>query len=120
MNEQEFKTPTDKLVSSISYFREDKKIGFIKLKPINSWLVELEMFNVKKKYRNAGIGNILLQDAIKEIVKHNYGKISLLCRADAKAALHLYEKNGFEIEGELKNHFKNEENMYVISKLLNI
>ena len=97
---------------------DNELIGFLRLKIINNWLLELEKFNVNQIYRRKGIGSKLLETAINKATDLKYGKISLLCREDNLAARSLYEKFGFIEEAFLEHHFDEFENMYVISKFL--
>lgn len=70
-------------------------------------------FAVSIRHRRKGIGSKLLKHA-EEIIKK--GKIEM--RVVCPIAKRFYEKNGYEVEGELKSHYRPEETCYVMGKLL--
>ena len=62
---------------------------------------------VKENYRNAGIGSLLLDRAVTFSKVKNLGFLSLEVRKSNVAAISLYEKLGFKIEGERKDFYDN-------------
>ncbi|MFO8017239.1 MAG: N-acetyltransferase [Promethearchaeia archaeon] len=68
---------------------------------------------VKQKYRDSGIGEQLIDGAIRESKKvNNKKKIILSCFEQNKRALHLYKKFGFTTVGIRKNQFYMNEKYY--------
>lgn len=61
--------------------------------------------SVLKKYWGEGLGNKLIDNAIKYAKKANIKKLELEVRVDNEKAIKLYKKFGFEIEGEIRNYF---------------
>ena len=57
--------------------------------------IYLSRLIVKPEYRNKGIGSILVDFMIDEIMKMGYKEISIGVDKDNTAALHLYRKKGF-------------------------
>lgn len=57
--------------------------------------IYLSRLIVKPEYRNKGIGSILVDFMIDEIMKMGYKEISIGVDKDNTAALHLYCKKGF-------------------------
>jgi len=49
------------------------------------------------EYRNKGLGNILLQEALKDIDSNNVQTVKLVVANYNKEALHLYNKNNFVV-----------------------
>ena len=66
---------------------------------------ELAM-TVKKAYWNQGIGSMLMEHLIQYAKEHGIELIYLDVRADNHAAIHLYEKFGFQQTGTLPAYFK--------------
>ncbi len=111
----------DELTSKNStYFvvknKENKILGFAGIKTI---LDEAEIMNIvtKKDCRNQGIGNLLLDKIILEAKNKNIKKINLEVNENNTIAIHLYEKFGFNKDGERKNYYKNQ-NAILMSKIL--
>ncbi len=61
---------------------------------------------VSKHCRQQGIASQLLTEAFDWACKHNVSKLSLNVRAQNQAAINLYEKLGFELEGREKQQIK--------------
>ena len=62
--------------------------------------------SVQKKYWRQGIGNILMDNIIKNCKKSGVEKIELRVNAENEKAISLYKKKGFKIEGLLKKEKK--------------
>ena len=60
---------------------------------------------VTKKYRRAEVGTTLLDRAVSFARERNLDFLSLEVRASNEAAISLYSKLGFQIEGERKNFY---------------
>ena len=111
----------DELTSKNStYFvvknKENKILGFAGIKTI---LDEAEIMNIvtKKDCRNQGIGNLLLDKIILEAKNKNIKKINLEVNENNTIAIHLYEKFGFNKDGERKNYYQ-DQNAILMSKIL--
>lgn len=61
--------------------------------------------SVLKKYHNQGVGRVMMEALIEKAKEYNKTKIELDVRSDNKAAIHLYEKCGFKIEGVREDGF---------------
>lgn len=85
----------------------DKHIGNVYLSEIN-WISRrghLSIFIGESEERSKGYG----QSAVRQLISYSFKdlglkKIFLYALEDNKAAIHIYEKCGFNIEGLLKNH----------------
>lgn len=55
--------------------------------------------SVLSKYNNQGIGSLMMDEVIRVAKSYHKTKIELDVRCDNIAAIHLYEKYGFTIEG---------------------
>ena len=60
---------------------------------------------VKKAYRRQGIGSLLMDALVKEAMKREMIGLTLEVRRSNEAALALYNKYGFVIEGYRKNYY---------------
>ena len=59
------------------------------------------------EYRGQGVGNKLIEVAVKLIQENRHtSKIKVTVNPEKKAAVKLYDKYGFEIVGRLKNELK--------------
>ncbi len=70
---------------------------------------------VAKDYQGKGVGSVLLKEAEKISKK---GKIEIHVSENEKDALEFYKKNGYEIEGELKSHYRPGETCYILGKVI--
>lgn len=68
--------------------------------------------SIKERYWNNGIGNVLLQEIIKQAKLMGYEQVELGVFADNKRAQNLYKKHGFEVWGFSKNAFKLKDGTY--------
>ena len=93
----------------------DKTLGAIALVVNVSDVAEIRDMVVKKEARGKGLGKKLLEYVI-EYAKHNeIRKIYALVFQQYRP---FYEKYGFQLEGFLKDHFKEGEHLLVMSKML--
>ena len=95
---------------------ENEILGFAGIKII---LDEVEIMNIvtKKDCRNQGIGKLLLNRIILEAKNKNIRKINLEVNENNSIAIHLYEKFGFNKDGERKNYYR-DQNAILMSKIL--
>lgn len=68
--------------------------------------------SVKKKFWGLGIGNMLLQEIIKEAGNMGYSQIELGVYSDNVKAQSLYKKHGFKPWGTVKNAYKLKDGTY--------
>ena len=102
----------------IGAFDNNKIIGVLLIdkKEINDHtLAKLKHGTVAKEYRKKRIGSELLKKA-EEIV--GKGKIEINVSENEKELIEAYEKNGYEKEGELKNHYRTNESCFIMGKTL--
>ncbi len=94
-----FALSNDKLIGMVGYvFRKRTKLKHV---------ADIFGVYVNNKYRGQGIGRELLKAAISTISKNKkIIKIELSANTEQKAAIKLYEKNGFTIAGKLTKEFK--------------
>ena len=78
----------------------DEIIGYLYYSDIYE-RAEINQFEIEKNHRNCGKGQILL-DYLTKIVEKN---ITLEVKEDNLAAIHLYEKNGFEKKALRKGYY---------------
>lgn len=83
-------------------------IGTCALRKTGESEYELTKMGVLKKARGLKAGEKLLQFVIQFAKEQNYALTYLLTNANCKAAIHLYEKNGFVHDQEIKKRFGSE------------
>ena len=59
---------------------------------------------VAASHRGQGIGSALLRATLEAASARGITRIELILRADNAAAIRLYERNGFELEGRLRGY----------------
>ena len=74
---------------------EDRVVGSIGMIKVNEKEYELIKMSVDPQYRGQGISKMLLQKCLEEAGKRKAGRIFLYSNRQLKAALNLYNKNGF-------------------------
>lgn len=82
---------------------------------------EGEIINVavSPKFQRKGIADKLLSALIKEGTKNGVSRFFLEVRVSNSAAIHLYEKHGFQIQGIRKDFYKEiHEDAYVMNRLM--
>ncbi len=67
--------------------------------------IHITKIAVDELHRRLGIGNLLINALLKTAYKNNYFDITLEVRVSNKAAVSLYEKNGFESVGVRKHYY---------------
>ena len=65
------------------------------------WIDELTKMGVLQSARGLKVGERLLQHGLKEARKRGFSELYLLTSWKCKAAIHLYERNGFRHDDEL-------------------
>ena len=94
----------------ISAFINDELVGSTGLTCIKNHIKTKHRatlgISIKKEYWNKGIGNILIKEALNQGVKMGYKQIELGVFSNNIKAKLLYEKNGFEVWGNIKHAFK--------------
>lgn len=61
------------------------------------------VIGILQNYRGKGIGTELFNNVVEWAYKHNVSRLELTAVTENKAALTLYKKSGFEIEGTKRN-----------------
>ena len=74
---------------------DDTVIGTVALKRLYDDTAELKSLYLNKGYRGKGFGKKLLETVIKKAAKEGFKYIVLDSMSKYKAALHLYESEGF-------------------------
>lgn len=70
---------------------------------------------VEPKYRNKGVGGMLVSHMIKNAINKRCTGITLEVRVSNEAAINIYAKFGFEIEGIRKSYYSdNNEDAYIM------
>ncbi len=64
---------------------------------------------VKSKYRKRGIGTTLLEELIQKTEETGINSLTLEVRQSNEAALKLYKKAGFLVEGKREKYYENTE-----------
>ena len=59
---------------------------------------------VAASHRGQGVGSALLLATLEAATARGIMRVELVVRADNAAAIRLYERNGFELEGRLRNY----------------
>ena len=77
--------------------------------------VHLTNIVIKKKYRNKGFGNILLQELISNAKKSGKNSLTLEVNENNTNAKKLYLKNGFKILGIRKKYYNNKDNAVIMT-----
>jgi ribosomal protein S18 acetylase RimI-like enzyme len=103
---------------SVTWEMENKKVGKIDIDILNGYLAYLQHFYIDKKYRNQGIGNKLLKKTIKICDKEKIKKISCTVNYTNIPCLKIFTKNKFHQEGVLRDHFKENGTIIILSKFL--
>jgi ribosomal protein S18 acetylase RimI-like enzyme len=120
MGPDEFKTIYNELITRNSLFiynEGGKDVGMFKLQPMkyrNSHIIYLGGVAVDAGSRQQGVGGRMMAEALEKVREMGFTRIELTVGTENKAAIQLYEKSGFEIEGRLKNYsFLRSENRYI-------
>lgn len=97
--------------------QEGKPVGHAVLEPMSlerlAHVLRLTIV-VHPGHERRGIGSRLMKDLMEWAgANRNVGKIELLVRASNEAAIALYRKLGFEVEGRLINRLKLEDGSYL-------
>ena len=92
--------------------------GNVDIEIINDYLAYLKKLNVLEEYRNRGIGSILVERVIKICKDKNIKKISCTVNFSNINSVKLFLKAGFRKEGILRNHFRQDGTLLVMSKFL--
>lgn len=112
----------DELNSENSYYivaksSNEEIVGFAGIKTV---LDESDIMNivVKKSFRNQGIGSLLLKELINVAMSLKSSSITLEVMEENFSAIHLYEKFGFQIIGNRKNYYEDNDGI-IMNKILN-
>ncbi|MBR8827323.1 MAG: GNAT family N-acetyltransferase [Gomphosphaeria aponina SAG 52.96 = DSM 107014] len=81
----------------LAAFDQEKLVGCVSLRPINSSIIKLRQMAVEPTYQRKGIGRQLLDYAEKITLSQGFREIELHARYEAKG---FYEKLGYQAHGK--------------------
>lgn len=84
---------------------EDDVIGVYVLYPLDALTLEIKNIAVAEEFQGKGVGTLLLEDASQVANKKGVKKLTIGTSNASTAQLHLYQKNGFEINDIKYNFF---------------
>lgn len=91
----------DENIVLLAYYLENKIVGYILVRKINDYICLLDGLYVLEEYRNQGIGNSLLNEAIKKCKEFNVKYIDINVMDKNDIAKKIYKKLDFN-EYEVK------------------
>jgi ribosomal-protein-alanine N-acetyltransferase len=91
-----------------------KIIGFLIGIKLKTNKTKILMISVEPIYQRQKIGESLLNEFIKVILKEKINSIELEVRTDNKKAIKFYEKNGFKIIEKINKFYQNGESAYTM------
>ena len=112
MTKEDFKEVFQHLLSTNTlYIVQDQEIclGTYRLIPKENrqaHCVYLGSFGIASNRKGKGFGFKILEDLKENVKKKGQSRIELTVDVQNKAAIHLYQKAGFEIEGTVRNSYK--------------
>jgi ribosomal-protein-alanine N-acetyltransferase len=122
-----FETLTERYNSSLfNYFYETypegfwvceknhKIIGFIVGVKIGSEIVRILMLSVSLENRRKGVGNIILNNFLREVAIEKIKFVELEVKTKNHSAIKFYKKNGFKILDTLPNFYQNGDDAYIM------
>ena len=108
----------DELLNPLAYYivlvKDEKIVGYAGFWDI---IDDAQIMNVAvdTMYRGKGLGNLIMEDFIKEAKDRNLDTMSLEVRVSNEPAIKLYEKYGFEVQGRRKKYYQdNGEDAYIM------
>lgn len=102
-----------------SYYVAEENDGIVGMCGLLNMAGEGELTNVSvdEKYRRRGVASMLLAHLFEDGEKLDIKAFTLEVRCQNRAAIHLYEKFGFKIEGIRKNFYeKPQDDAYIMWK----
>ena len=98
--------------------KHHKIIGFIVgIKTIEN-IAKILMLAISKDCRRQGIGSLLINQFLKQVILHNVIHVELEVRTSNISAIDFYKKHGFETIDHIKNFYQNGEDAYIMKKEL--
>ena len=85
----------DENIIILAYYINKTIVGYILIRRTSNNTCLLDGLYVEKEYRNKGIGNSLLKDAISRIKNMNVKYVDINVMYNNIIAKHIYEKLGF-------------------------
>lgn len=83
----------------------DKVIGTISLRKIDSTIAEVKYLYIKKEERRKGISSVLINKLIDFAKSKEFKKLQLDTYEEFKEAICLYEKIGFKVREKIENRY---------------
>ena len=96
---------------------EDIMMGLLNLNHATPGVIEIKDLVIKREFRNYGYGAKLLEYAIEHAKKNNVRKLFVLTNPNLRNA---YVSYGFVLEGYLRSHIVDEEDLIVMSLFLDV
>lgn len=86
----------------------DEYLGTVSLKNVDRYSLNAELaISIRKKSQGVGIGELSIRKILNIAFENlNLEKVYLSVRSDNLRAIYLYEKVGFKLEGEFRNHIR--------------
>ena len=112
MNEEAFQTVFDQLLSTVSVFvvwEGESPVGTYRLIPKENrqrHCVYIGSFGVSPERKVRGYGFTILEELKEILKKEGRSRLELTVDVNNAAAIRLYAKAGFEMEGRLRNSYK--------------
>lgn len=112
MEKKDFERLYEELLTTHTlYIAEEKgqSIGTYRLVPRQfrqAHTVYMGSFGISGALKGKGYGFAILEQIKKNVQQNGQSRIELTVDPDNEAAIHLYKKAGFEIEGTIRNSYK--------------
>lgn len=95
-----------------------KIVGFIVGVKISSETSRILMLAVSENQRKKGMGSVLLNHFLKEILIQNIKHVELEVRTNNKQAIKFYRNHGFNIVDTISKFYQNGEDAYIMRRVL--
>jgi len=93
-------------------------VGFAAAVVSGTKVARVLMLAVLPEHRRRSIGQILMQALYEACALNGIDTVSLEVRKSNVSALQFYRKQGYDVEGEIKNFYSNGEDAYKLVKVL--
>ncbi|WMT51011.1 MAG: N-acetyltransferase [Ferroplasma sp.] len=102
----------------IVYDNFDSVVGFIIGAKYSGTEGRILLFAVKKSFREAGVGQALLNRELQVMTGAGLSTVRLEVRTDNENGIKFYKKNGFSIISTLKNYYSDLSDAYLMWKII--
>jgi len=93
-------------------------VGFVAAVISGSKVARVLMLAVSPEHRRKSIGQMLMQAIHEACAMAGIDTVALEVRKSNASALQFYRRQGYELEGEIKNFYSNGEDAYKLVKVL--